>query len=245
MIIMLEFFRDEISHMFTGDAVMDCFKSLFLSVMSAFLFCLSAGAEESTVVYKLIFDPKIALTVNFTKEDSSKEKNLEGEVGISIIGNTNNKSFFTGFSCGFLLENFKRKQLYGINTGICGNWKNVYGAELSFGNRNEIVAGLQSGLLGNLADTVYGVQLAALYNSLSEGAGLQIAFGNEQLESETKDEKKKASHDFIQAGVINYAENGILFQIGLLNISRERGLQLGLINYSRNNFLPFFPIFNF
>lgn len=224
---------------------MSCFKKIFLTVASSLLYCSSAGAEESAVVYTVDFDPKCALTVNYSQKDPSKGVNVKGEVGISLLGNTDNQSFFMGLSCGLFLEDFQRKQLYGIYTGICGNWKEVYGVELSLANKNLIAAGLQSGLLGNLSDTVYGLQLAMLYNSSSEGAGVQIALCNEQREHETKDETKKTRHDFIQAGIVNCAENGISLQIGLLNMSREKGLQLGLINCSRNNFLPFFPIFNF
>lgn len=219
---------------------MSCFKKVFLSGVFTLLLGLPAGA----VVYSFEFNPKCALTANYSQKDSSGMI-VNGEAGVSLFGNTDSNISFTGLACGFLMEDFQKKHLYGINTGICGNWKEVYGAELSLSNKNRIVAGLQFGLLGNLADTVYGLQLAGLHNSLSEGAGLQIAFGNEQRESETKDKAKKTECDFVQMGIVNSTATGVPLQIGILNMSMGRGLQIGLINYSKKNFLPFFPIFNF
>jgi len=218
------------------------FSKLHILIFVCIFLSVSAKTEiQSTTILELAFNPRIALIADVSEKAKSLEEQ-KGEIGISLFGTKENKTFFAGYSCGFLFENFRHQNLYGIYTGICGNWQLVCGLEFSMANINASVSGLQSAVFANIADWMRGIQLALIFNSLSNGAGAQLALLNEQKNDEKTSSKDR--QDLVQIGLMNTSEK-ILLQIGLLNIQEKKEVQLGLFNFSKENFLLFFPFFNF
>lgn len=92
------------------------------------------------------------------------------------------------------------------------------GAPISSGNG--IVDGLEASVFTSLTANVCGLQTAGFYVDAQKMNGLQFS-------------------------IVNYAEELCGVQLGLVNMSKKGGFQIGVVNYIKDGAVPFFPIINF
>lgn len=125
---------------------------------------------------------------------------------------------------------------------------------------------LSVGMLANLLQNNYGLQIAALFlgtatdnnygisfgvdNYCKRCYGIQLgilnhSWGGKEIKKETEFFQFCGANiaDTVYLGVVNVADK---FQIGLFNIGQNGAtLQIGLLNYNPKSYIPWLPLINF
>lgn len=108
------------------------------------------------------------------------------------------------------------------------------GVNLAAVNLAHDVKGVNLAGLVNVTNDVHGVNLAGLVNYTGGVRGLNLAPVN-----------IANGNAMASVGVINYADTAT-FQLGLINATQHlEGIQIGLGNYAPNGILPVMPLVNF
>lgn len=81
---------------------------------------------------------------------------------------------------------------------------------------------------------VWGVEASVLYSGSEEVNGIQCSL--------IYSEAKKLTG--LQFSLVNFVDSCAGIQIGIINVAKEKSVQLGLINHIENGALPWFIIFN-
>lgn len=108
---------------------------------------------------------------------------------------------------------------YGV--GSNQNEADVYGFRIGLPvcGGNTSVSGIELGILGASSAQVNGLQLAPFATIAGKINGLSLAIAN-----------------------LADTVNGV--QIGVVNVAKDRSIQLGLVNWISDSCLPFFPFVN-
>lgn len=92
------------------------------------------------------------------------------------------------------------------------------GAPISSGNG--IVDGVEASLFTSMTAYVNGFQTAGFYAEVQKMNGLQFS-------------------------IVNFADEIGGIQLGIVNLNRKKGFQIGFVNYIKDGMIPFLPVINF
>lgn len=163
-----------------------------------------------------------------------KTQQVKGlDLPLFALSDTND---FTGLQLGLGLGAGRvRNHFKGIAVTLF-NWHEGQdvGGNLGFVNYTRSVSGVNLGGIANVTGDVYGLNVAGLVNYTGGVRGLNFAPVNVS--------RGKA---LASIGFVNYADSAT-FQLGFFNATQHLdGIQIGLGNYAPNGILPVMPLVNF
>lgn len=200
--------------------------------------------------YCINLPPQVGIFSEVTCKSESEPVRIEhvGNAGVVFMGHTP-QQFLWGVAIAPLLEDYTESDVTGIYFGISGQMNNMTGVQVSVLNQTTSCSGLQMGVISNFSDSSFGAQ-AAIINAVSDFSGLQLGLINSQGKYPKNLPEEKSSTENVssgnQVGILNVATGaGNVVQLGIVNVQKDKGVQIGLLNFSSNGFLPFFPLVNF
>ncbi|MCF7792008.1 MAG: hypothetical protein K9M56_08425 [Victivallales bacterium] len=219
------------------------FKILFLFSLSLITFLTSAAADSN---------------IEFIEQKEKQDK----------ISTLSNWAIFQIAICPYVPGNIMHSNVCGLKVGLpmsdgrgyvnglelsllSSTTSHIAGHQLSpIVNANRIIYGFQSGLINMSSKRAFGLQLATTNINGGDGAGLQVSAINFSrgfyggLQASAANITGGPVYG-LQIGAVNTAESVQGLQIGIFNLAKKSGFQLGVLNIISNGWLPFFPIINF
>lgn len=232
---------------------------IIVGILISTLICFSnnlPSQEEIQIVerqsYTFNFPPTLGFFSNFSYEfqTGNKRNEAKGIGGLILMGHEEQKLSW-GIFCAPFFEDYSKGNIDGIFLGIVGITNKMTGSQLSFLNWTKSCTGGQIGIVANVSDSSYALQLATFCNATNNLAGIQLGLINSAGYIPQREESCKTnvacSSAGGQFGAFNMESNdtGCTVQLGLINIQKSSGVQIGVLNFSERGFLPFFPIINF
>ena len=171
-------------------------------------------------------------------------------MGFSFFGSLEN-THLIGLHTSFFGESTQNSTVTGCSIALINHLKSMTGIGINlFLTENDASTGLLVGILNMDKDcegacfslfinqhSSCGLTGAGFLNIAEDMSGVQLGFGN-----------KAGVLRGLQCGLLNKINDNSStwnVQIGLLNKSNGRNIQIGLLNFCKDGFLPFFPFLNF
>lgn len=182
-----------------------------------------------------------------------QSRNFRGLDLSPVYGVTRTRGNFTGLGLNgvSVVEQSMTGWQFGFFTGYTAETMTGLQTSLVHNSTDGRARGIQLALGLNLAGTINGIQLPAIYNGADNANGLQIGIWN-NVNEEMNGIQLPAIYNGagiangLQVGLwnnVNEDMNGL--QVGLVNVaSGLDGLQFGLINVNFGGPIPFFPFLN-